>query len=62
MTKAFAFDLFGTLVDLGSVSKVFSKVSIRIDNLLFAAYLTIEQWHNRKTIVLLLIKFMRLHA
>ena len=53
MTKAFAFDLFGTLVDLGSVSKDFSKVSIKIDNLLFAAYLT--------TIVLLLIKFMRLH-
>lgn len=32
MTKAFAFDLFGTLVDLGSVSKVFSKVNIKIDN------------------------------
>jgi hypothetical protein len=42
MTKAFAFDLFGILVDLGSVSKVFSKVSIKIDNHLFAAYLTIE--------------------
>ena len=32
MTKAFTFDLFGTLVDLGSVSKVFSKVNIKIDN------------------------------
>jgi 2-haloacid dehalogenase len=34
MTKVFvfAFDLFGTLVDLGSVSKVFSKVNIKIDN------------------------------
>jgi len=32
MTKAFAFDLFGTLVDLGSVSKVFSKLNIKIDN------------------------------
>jgi 2-haloacid dehalogenase len=32
MTKTFAFDLFGTLVDLGSVSKVFSKVNIKIDN------------------------------
>src|SRR5918995_1948236 len=32
MIKAFAFDLFGTLVDLGSVSKVFSKVNIKIDN------------------------------
>jgi 2-haloacid dehalogenase len=33
MTKVFAFDLFGTLVDLGSVSKVFSKVNVKIDNL-----------------------------
>jgi hypothetical protein len=31
-------------------------------NILYAAYLTIEQWHSRKTIVLLLIKFMRLHS
>src|ERR671923_1309495 len=32
MIKVFAFDLFGTLVDLWSISKVFSKVSIKIDN------------------------------
>ena len=34
MIKAFAFDLFGTLVDLRSVSKVFSKVNIKINNLM----------------------------
>jgi 2-haloacid dehalogenase len=32
MIKVFAFDLFGTLVDLGSVSKVFSGLNIKIDN------------------------------
>jgi FMN phosphatase YigB (HAD superfamily) len=34
MIKAFAFDLFGTLVDLRSISKVFSKVNIKINNLM----------------------------
>jgi 2-haloacid dehalogenase len=32
MIKVFAFDLFGTLVDLRSVSKVFSELNIKIDN------------------------------
>lgn len=34
MIKAFAFDLFGTLVDLRSVSKVFSEINIKINNLM----------------------------
>jgi 2-haloacid dehalogenase len=32
MIDAFAFDLFGTLVNLESVSKVFSELNIKIDN------------------------------
>ena len=32
MMKAFAFDLFGTLVNLGSISKVFAELNIKIDN------------------------------
>src|SRR5918995_767163 len=44
MIKAFAFDLFGTLVDLGSVSKVFSKVSIKINNL----KLFTEIWQSKQ--------------
>jgi FMN phosphatase YigB (HAD superfamily) len=32
MIKVFAFDLFGTLVDLRPVSKVFSELNIKIDN------------------------------
>jgi 2-haloacid dehalogenase len=44
MIKAFAFDLFGTLVDLGSVSKVFSKLNIRINNI----KLFTEMWHSKQ--------------
>lgn len=44
MIKAFAFDLFGTLVDLMSVSKVFSKVNIKINNL----KLFTEMWHLKQ--------------
>ncbi len=44
MIKAFAFDLFGTLVDLRSVSKVFSKVNIKINNLM----LFTEMWQLKQ--------------
>jgi 2-haloacid dehalogenase len=33
MIKGFAFDLFGTLVDLMSISKVFPNINIKINNL-----------------------------
>jgi 2-haloacid dehalogenase len=44
MIKVFAFDLFGTLVDLGSVSKVFSELNIKIDNL----KLFTEIWQSKQ--------------
>lgn len=44
MIKAFAFDLFGTLVDLMSVSKVFIKVNIKINNL----KLFTEMWQSKQ--------------
>jgi 2-haloacid dehalogenase len=44
MIKAFAFDLFGTLVDLMTVSKVFSKVNIKINNL----KLFTEMWQSKQ--------------
>jgi 2-haloacid dehalogenase len=44
MIKAFTFDLFGTLVDLMSVSKVFSKINIKINNL----KLFTEMWHLKQ--------------
>ena len=44
MIKAFAFDLFGTLVNIGSISKVFPKLNIKIDEpLLFT-----EIWHTKQ--------------
>ena len=40
--KAFAFDVFGTLVDLASISKVFPEFGIKLnDPKLFA-----EIWHS----------------
>jgi 2-haloacid dehalogenase len=44
MIRAFAFDLFGTLVDLKSVSKVFSMIDIKINNL----KLFTEMWHSKQ--------------
>jgi 2-haloacid dehalogenase len=44
MIKAFAFDLFGTLVDLMSISKVFSKLNIKINNL----KLFTEMWQSKQ--------------
>ena len=44
MIKVFAFDLFGTLVDLESISKAFSELNIKIDNL----KLFIEIWHSKQ--------------
>jgi FMN phosphatase YigB (HAD superfamily) len=44
MIKVFAFDLFGTLVDLESISKAFSELNIKIDNL----KLFTEIWHSKR--------------
>jgi 2-haloacid dehalogenase len=44
MIKVFAFDLFGTLVDLKSVSKVFSKMNIKINSL----KLFVDMWHSKQ--------------
>jgi hypothetical protein len=56
MIKAFAFDIFGTLVDLMSVSKVFSKVNIKINNL----ELFTEMWQSNRlgTIYLIVLSFL----
>jgi 2-haloacid dehalogenase len=44
MIKAFAFDLFGTLVYIGSISKVFPELNIKIDEpILFT-----EIWHTKQ--------------
>lgn len=44
MTKAFAFDLFGTLVDTASISKVFPEIGVKLnDPKLFA-----EIWHSKQ--------------
>jgi 2-haloacid dehalogenase len=44
MIKAFAFDVFGTIVDTASISKVFSKIGIKLnDSKLFA-----EIWHSKQ--------------
>ena len=44
MIKAFAFDLFGTLVDTNSISKVFPKIGVNLnDPRLFA-----EIWHSKQ--------------
>jgi 2-haloacid dehalogenase len=44
MIKAFAFDLFGTLVNIGSISKVFPELNITIDEpILFT-----EIWHTKQ--------------
>ena len=44
MIKAFAFDLFGTLVNIGSIPKVFPELNIKIDEpLLFT-----EIWHTKQ--------------
>jgi 2-haloacid dehalogenase len=44
MIKAFAFDLFGTLVDIDSISKVFPEIGVKLnDPKLFA-----EIWHSKQ--------------
>jgi 2-haloacid dehalogenase len=44
MTKAFAFDLFGTLVDNASISKIFREIGVKLDDpKLFA-----EIWHSKQ--------------
>ena len=44
MIKAFAFDLFGTLVNIGSIPKVFPELNIKIDEpILFT-----EIWHTKQ--------------
>jgi hypothetical protein len=44
MIKAFAFDLFGTLVDTASISKVFPEIGVKLnDPKLFA-----EIWHSKQ--------------
>jgi 2-haloacid dehalogenase len=44
MIKAFAFDLFGTLVNIGSISKVFCELNIKINEpMLFT-----EIWHTKQ--------------
>jgi 2-haloacid dehalogenase len=44
MIKAFAFDLFGTLVNIGSISKVFHELNIKIDEpMLFT-----EIWYTKQ--------------
>lgn len=44
MIKAFAFDLFGTLVNIRSISKVFPELNIKIDEpMLFT-----EIWHTKQ--------------
>ena len=44
MIKAFAFDLFGTLVDVDSISKVFPEIGVKLnDPKLFA-----EIWHSKQ--------------
>jgi 2-haloacid dehalogenase len=44
MIKAFAFDLFGTLVNIGSISKVFRELNIKINEpMLFT-----EIWHTKQ--------------
>jgi FMN phosphatase YigB (HAD superfamily) len=32
MIKAFAFDLFGTLVDNASISKIFREIGVKLDD------------------------------
>jgi 2-haloacid dehalogenase len=44
MIKAFAFDLYGTLVNIGSISKVFPELNIKIDEpMLFT-----EIWYTKQ--------------
>jgi 2-haloacid dehalogenase len=44
MIKAFAFDLFGTLVDIASISKVYAEIGFKLnDPELFA-----EIWHSKQ--------------
>jgi 2-haloacid dehalogenase len=44
MIKAFAFDVFGTLVDAASISKVFPEIGVKLnDPKLFA-----ELWHSKQ--------------
>lgn len=44
MIKAFAFDLFGTLVNIGSISKAFPELNIKIDDpMLFT-----EIWYTKQ--------------
>jgi 2-haloacid dehalogenase len=44
MIKAFAFDLFGTLVDISSISKVFPQIGIKLSD----SKLFVEIWHSKQ--------------
>jgi 2-haloacid dehalogenase len=44
MIKAFAFDLFGTLVNIGSICKVFPELNIKINE----PMLFLEIWHTKQ--------------
>jgi hypothetical protein len=44
MIKAFAFNLFGTLVNLGSISKVFPEINIKVDD----TKLFTEIWQSKQ--------------
>jgi 2-haloacid dehalogenase len=54
MIKVFAFELFGTLVDLESISKAFSELNIKIDNL----KLFTEIWHSKQLQYAWLLNFI----
>jgi 2-haloacid dehalogenase len=44
MIKAFAFDLFGTLIDVASISKVFTEIGVELNN----SKLFAEIWHSKQ--------------
>ena len=44
MIKAFAFDLFGTLVDISSISKVFLEIGVKLND----PKLFVEIWHSKQ--------------
>ena len=44
MNKAFAFDLFGTLVDIASISKVFLEIGVKLND----PKLFVEIWHSKQ--------------
>jgi 2-haloacid dehalogenase len=44
MIKAFAFDLFGTLVDNASISKIFREIGVKLDD----PKLFSEIWHSKQ--------------